>query len=308
MTSDKFKKYSSIENHYQEGFIMRCPEGNYDWCITEKIHGANFQIYYDGENFLLGSRNRFINSNESFYGLQNLAGSLEDEIRAFFFFSNLSDMPIKELVLYGEIYGDGIQKGVKYCKDHKIRFFDIKKNGEYVPYKTAIKMFESMKLPYIPVKEFYFGRLYNAVKAANTRFNSTIAEGEYADLEENLCEGVVIKPYEVELKSQKGDRVIIKKKNEEFFEKKQQPKIKPDRFVDYTKDTEKLTPYLNENRFNAVFSKDVYERNNFGDFIKAYATDVILDAAKDGVNFSNIKTINNVIARTTKEEYFRRVA
>ena len=308
MTSDKFKKYSSIENHYQEGFIMRCPEGNYTYCILEKIHGSNFQIYYDGENFLLGSRNRFINKDESFYGLQNLAEKYEDEIRSFYFWSFLYGVPLKELVLYGEIYGDGIQKGVKYCKNHKIRFFDIKINGEYVPYKTAIDIFETMELPYIPVKEFYYGRLYNAVKDADTRFNSTIAEGEYAELENNLCEGVVIKPYEVELKSQKGDRVIIKKKNEEFFEKKQQPKIKPDRFVDYTKDTEKLTPYLNENRFNAVFSKDVYERKNFGDFIKAYATDVILDAAKDGVNFSNIKTINNVIARTTKEEYFRRVA
>ena len=33
----EFGILSSIENHYQEGFIMRCPEGNYDWCITEKI-------------------------------------------------------------------------------------------------------------------------------------------------------------------------------------------------------------------------------------------------------------------------------
>ncbi len=308
MTSDKFKKYSSIENHYQEGFIMRCPEGNYTWCITEKIHGSNFQVYYDGENFLLGSRNRFINSNESFYGLQDLVNYYKEEVKLIFQQEHKDNEPMTELVLYGEIYGDGIQKGVKYCKDHKIRFFDMKINGEYVPYQQTLLILSAYNLPYILVKEFYFGRLYNAVKAADTRFNSTIAEGEYKELENNLCEGVVIKPYEVELKSQKGDRVIIKKKNEEFFEKKQQPKIKPDRFVDYTKDNEKLTPYLNENRFNAVFSKDIYERKNFGDFIKAYATDVILDAAKDGVNFSNIKTINNVIARTTKEEYFRRVA
>lgn len=308
MSSDKFKKYTSIENHYQEGFIMRCPEGNYIWCITEKIHGANFQVYFDGENFLIGSRNRFLNTTDSFYGLQDLVENIKHRIIDFYQ-EYAYDRPF-ELVLFGEVYGDGIQKGIRYCKDHKIRFFDMKINGEYVPYKSAVEVFERYELPYIPVKKLEFGRIYNVVRAADTRFNSTIAEGEYADLKENLCEGVVIKPYEVELKSQKGDRVIIKKKNEEFFEKSHTPKakVKDDRFVDYKADEDAVMVYINQNRFDSVFSKDQYIKTNFGDFIKAYTDDVVEDAAKDNVEFKNIKNIHNIIARTTKVEYFNRVA
>lgn len=301
MTSDKFVKYTSIENHYQEGFLARCPQEDIWWCMTEKIHGANFQVYYDGENFLIGSRNRFI-GNENFNNIQALVEAIRPNIELL---KKRTPLPI---TLYGEVYGDGIQKGVKYCKDHKIRFFDIKVNGEYIPYKTAVEIFERFELPYVPVLKIEYGRIYNVVRKAETRFNSTIAEGEYANLEENICEGVVIKPYEVELKCQKGNRVIIKKKNEEFFEKKQIPKDKPDRFVDYAKDSEALEVYMNENRFNSVFSKDNYQKENFGDFIKAYVQDVIEDAKKDSVEFQNVRNINNIVARTTKQEYFKRVA
>lgn len=42
MTSDKFHKYASIENHYQASFLAHCPKVNTIWCVTEKIHGSNF--------------------------------------------------------------------------------------------------------------------------------------------------------------------------------------------------------------------------------------------------------------------------
>lgn len=105
-----------------------------------------------------------------------------------------------------------------------------------------------------------------------------------------------------------NNRVIIKKKNEEFFEKKQIPKDKPDRFADYAKDSEAIEIYMNENRFDSVFSKDNYQKENFGDFIKAYVQDVIEDAKKDSVEFQNVRNLNNIVARTTKQEYFKRVA
>ena len=302
--SDKFKKYSSIENHYQEGFLSKCPQENIDWCVTEKIHGANFQVYYDGEHLLLGSRNRFINTNENFNNLQNIIEEIKPKlllmIKAF------GKIPI---TLYGEVYGDGIQKGVKYSKNKKIRFFDIKIQDEYYPYAFASEVFKMWNIPYIPILSTFNGNIFDVVKSVNTRFNSTISEGEYAGLENNLCEGVVIKPLYQEFKTPLGSRVIIKKKNEEFLEKKQASKEpKPDRFIDYSKDCEAVKPYINDNRFDSVFSKDNYQKEDFGTFIKAYAQDIIEDAAKDSVEFSNIKNINNIIARTTKTEYFRRVA
>lgn len=213
------------------------------------------------------------------------------------------------ITLYGEVYGDGIQKGVKYSKEKKIRFFDLKVGKDYLPYINATKIFTEYHLPYVYVRQVIEGSLETAIDAASTRFNSEVAEGEYKDLENNLCEGVVIKPYFEELKTDRGDRIIIKKKNEEFFEKSHtsKAKVKDDRFVDYKADEEAVMVYINQNRFDSVFSKDNYQKTNFGDFIKAYTEDVIEDAAKDNVEFKNLKNIHNIVARTTKVNYFSRV-
>lgn len=306
MTSDKFKKYTSIENHYQESFLVHCPDVITTWCVTEKIHGANFQVYYDGENFLVGSRNHFIDSNDNFYGLNDIIKNYKNSIMQIW-----HDMVVdKPITLYGEVYGDGIQKGIKYSKIHKIKFFDMKVGEDYLPYLNATKIFTEYHLPYVSVRQVIEGSLKAAIETADTRFNSEVAEGEYASLEDNLCEGVVIKPYFDEFKSDRGARVIIKKKNEEFWEKSHTPKakVKDDRFVDYKTDENAVMVYINQNRFDSVFSKDQYIKTNFGDFIKAYTEDVVEDAAKDNVEFKNLKNIHNIIARTTKVEYFNRVA
>lgn len=300
--SDKFIKYSSIENHYQEGFLARCPQEDIIWCMTEKIHGSNFQIYFDGEHFLIGSRNRFLNTTDKFHNLQKLVEEIKPNIEL------LKQFISKPITLYGEVYGDGIQKGVKYCKEPKIKFFDIKYDGNYLPYSIALEALKHYKLPCVEPIQFVQATAKNVVNLVGTKFNSIAAEGEYANLEENICEGVVIKPFYEELQTTMGSRVIIKKKNEEFFENKKMPKSKTDRFVDYSKDNEAIAPYINENRFDAVFSKEPYAKGNFGDFIKAYAQDVVEDAAKDSVEVKNPKNLNNIIAKTFKQEYFRRVA
>ena len=306
MTSDKFVKYTSIENHYQEGFLARCPQEDIWWCMTEKIHGANFQVYYDGENFLIGSRNRFI-GNENFNNIQALVEAIRPNIELL---KKRTTLPI---TLYGEVYGDGIQKGVKYSKTKRIRFFDLKIGTQYVPYFLAEYWMNMHGLPNVPVINTFYGNVSDAVMKADTRFNSIIADLDndgYVGLEENIVEGVVIKPYFDEFKSDRGARVIIKKKNEEFWEKSHTPKakVKDDRFVDYKADEDAVMVYINQNRFDSVFSKDQYIKTNFGDFIKAYTEDVVEDAAKDNVEFKNIKNIHNIIARTTKIEYFNRVA
>ena len=301
---DLFKKYSSIENHYQEGFLDKCPQQDIVWGVTEKIHGANFQVYVDNDKFLVGSRNRFLSETDNFHGLQAL---VEDYKHDILWLKNRI-CPELPLTLYGEVYGDGVQKEVKYCKHNKIVFFDIKRGTQYVPYIAAMVAFKEADLPYMPLLYTHLGNIKRIVERCDTKFNSTFAEGEYKELEDNICEGVVIRPIGADFFTPLGSRVIIKKKNEEFFEKRTIPKAKPDRFVDYTKDLTLAIPYINENRFNSVFSKDVYEKKNFGEFIKAYMQDVVEDAKKDGIEFSNIKNINNIIARETKVDYFRRVA
>lgn len=43
-----------------------------------------------------------------------------------------------------------------------------------------------------------------------------------------------------------------------------------------------LLTYVNENRFNAVYLKDVWTKKDMGRFLKAYMEDIFKDAGKDG--------------------------
>ena len=60
-----FKGYSSLTNHYSKKFLgyldaHNCIDGQ--WCMTEKIHGSNFQVYCnsDTKTIRFGKRSSFI--------------------------------------------------------------------------------------------------------------------------------------------------------------------------------------------------------------------------------------------------------
>jgi len=57
------------------------------------------------------------------------------------------------LILYGEIYGAGIQKNYEYgLKDIEFVGFDIKVNGEYLPTETTVfQMLVGLELPHVEV-------------------------------------------------------------------------------------------------------------------------------------------------------------
>lgn len=90
------------------------------------------------------------------------------------------------IVLYGEIYGSGIQKGYDYNLN-EIRFagFDVTINGEYVDTDNACYMMsDHFKLPYVPI--LYIGKWSKEVQDSFV-FNSFI-EGTKVP-----HEGVVLK-------------------------------------------------------------------------------------------------------------------
>jgi RNA ligase (TIGR02306 family) len=56
------------------------------------------------------------------------------------------------IVIYGEIYGPGIQKNYDYgLKEIEYVGFDVTINGEYVPCKTSFMIQNMLGLPYVPV-------------------------------------------------------------------------------------------------------------------------------------------------------------
>ena len=94
------------------------------WYCTEKIDGTNMRILWDGSN--VEFKGKTDNANLSKYLLPFLESVFTtDKMKEVFGEEN------KNICLYGEGYGKGIQKGGNYMKD-KTEFFLFKINNSYL--------------------------------------------------------------------------------------------------------------------------------------------------------------------------------
>jgi len=272
----EFKKYCKIQNSYSEKFIDKIVQEGKDygsWIVTEKIHGANFSFWYDGEMFKTGSRNQFVGGD--FYNCQEVIDKYQETVMlAHEAMCKKGDI----LTIYGELYGDGVQKGIKYgSKD--FMFFDVRVNNIPLPYGIAmiISQMGLQSVPTIATGDF------KSVLEINTEF-PTVLNPELG----NICEGVVIAPWEPRFLSN-GSRVILKKKNKKFLEKKTVRKKKSIPTLDPEDEPlyNILMQYNTEARANNVASKiGKVTHKEFGKLLGLTVQDMIQDMEADyGIGF-----------------------
>lgn len=199
-TNPNFRKYTDLENakNYPEVFAQ-----GEEVSVTEKIHGTNFRCGYvpfvadtifkkikllfglaNKYEFVYGSRQVQLQNRmfwKGYYG-SNVYAKIVKQYR-------LDEVLSEGEVIYGEIYGDGIQKNYTYgCSkgEHKLAIFDLMLNDEYVSPDHLFGFLSLNKLPGTP--ELYRGP-YDAEKIkALTLGNSVLAP------EQKVREGVVVKP------------------------------------------------------------------------------------------------------------------
>lgn len=276
----EFKKYPSIENHYQDKFIRRWIERNPElpnvsYIVTEKIHGANFQIMIDEHGIEFASRNRILSPDENFNDYQNVMKDCEELIEAF---QRIAiSYPATKIRLYGEIFGDGIQKGVKYG-EKQFRLFDVLVDNEILPPRRVMNFLLSKGLErfHVPIIGI-FDSLEEALMV-DTKFNSRITNQEG-----NICEGVVIKPYDECYIDSNMSPFYIKKKNIEFLERKSTPRERtalPDTIV-YAQEV--FSDYITTQRIDNVFSKEgeIEYTTEMGKYIQLIMEDAKVDFLKD---------------------------
>jgi len=249
-----FKKYCSIKNHYStkeiERWLSEYPQlKNCKYEITEKLHGCNISlIFVKNEKMRIASRNRIC---ENFRGVLEI---IENDIKLksiLEVFQNLVNREKIVISLFGEIFGEGIQKGAYYGKDKYIRFFDLTINGKYITQKK----FENYKI----INNYKTPRLgmVNSLKEA-LEFNIDI-NSKITNKENNKIEGIVIKPYEKVYCSPTGSIFYLKKVNEKFKEKKKKCEIRVKINKEWPKEVIILnltySTFITKNRLNNIFSK-----------------------------------------------------
>lgn len=155
-----FDKYTDIENIKNYNTVFK--EGD-DVVITEKIHGSNTRyatlprykdnlwgkilLFLFGKyEFVYGSHNvqkTVTNAKMGFYG-EDVYGKIAKKY-------NLKEIIPKDYILYGEIYGKGIQDLEYGMNDIDVMFFDVKYKGKYLDYEDFWLFCIGRNLPIVPV-------------------------------------------------------------------------------------------------------------------------------------------------------------
>lgn len=308
---DLFYKYPSIENSYREEFldkIIRWGYADSPYCITEKIHGSNTQIDYNvktGE-FEYGKRTSKIEEGEACYNVQKCFEDIKDKVVALVEQGQLPDN-VETIKVYGEVFGGNypheevkkdnhaskVQKGVYYSPHNEWKAFDIAytlEGDDKVYFLSGENFFISCQtvgidtVPLLTVTN----NLKEALEYPNDKESIVYQHYALPQLEDNIMEGVVIRPYKTDIWFGQS-RLILKNKNDRFKEKSRERK--PDIYVEVPesvkKAIEEIVTYVNENRVNNMISHlgEVSEKD-IGKVIGLTCKDVWEDFKKESGTFN----------------------
>lgn len=265
-----FKSYGFDEKQSRELSRLK-------WVVTEKVHGANFSFVYENRQLKYAKRKDYLSWDDDFFGFQQVVNQLEGAILGLFEQISL-DIPADKFMLYGELFGgkyphpdvapdenlQAIQTGVYYAPGIHFCAFDMAyeaaETKTYVDYDKAMAYFEAFGIFY--AQNLFSGKLNEALEF-NTRIPSGIPRQlGLPELDENLIEGVVIKPLNHSSLTTIDQRPIIKVKNAEFEEEKFHEAEKWSFIPTITSQSEELSfivdemrNYITHNRLESVSSK-----------------------------------------------------
>lgn len=312
----KFTKYSSIENSYRKKYINDIVEAGLSdglWIVTTKIHGANFSFvftYEKGKDVTVqcAKRTGFVGG-DNFFGYQKLLTKFKDQIdntiQRVKDVAELEKYDYLQVTIYGEIFGGvyphkdvprlnaaAVQKEVFYSNDTEFLAFDERVEyrkegdeeicGEWIHPKQYIKTLAGLGWPIVPVLEIC--SFEKALEYPNLFEDPIHKLYGLPTIENNPCEGVVIKPFDSVKYLHNSGRVIIKNKNEKFSEKKAVhiPKFKPEESEQDIADKASVAEFINEARLRNVLSKiGTVEKGDFRKIQSAFVEDAREDYFKD---------------------------
>ena len=337
----QFKKYSSIENTFDKGFIEtiiieECDKQ--EFVVQEKIHGANVCLTTDGQTVKFGKRTGFVEDKEKFYDYEELLEKYTPKAKTIFSIVKEKIPDLQSLTVFCEMFGGKyphpdvtnsnktmlIQKGVYYCPYHEFYAFDLYvflgDTGRFLTVDEANDFFE--KGGFFYAKTLFRGSFSECLKYPNDAPSKISEWLGLPPIEDNVCEGVVIRPVTPAYLSS-GSRVLLKNKNARFAEKKAIKKRAPKLFVEpsYSEDLNKMLlvveQYITENRLNNVVSKigHISVPKDTGKLIGLFSKDILDDFLKEHSSNYNLlekseqkimnKHINSLATGLIKKVYFQ---
>ena len=320
----KFEHYEGIKNSDHQKTLDKIYEQGWAspsrmWCVLEKVHGAHFDIAWDGLGEVeFWSRKRKLSKEENFNNYHRIRKILDGCIKqAYKIIEEDTRVHNFELIICGEIFGGTyphkdvedimnvkrVQKGVFYYNDIGFYAFDIKINGEFVNYYSAVSIL--YRAGFLRAQILKTGSFEECMKCSN-KFQTQIPVWLHIPpIEDNICEGIVIKPIKPE-RFLDGDRVILKSKNETYDDRARAPKVPREPLVLNDKAQgiyDILSTYVTQNRLDSVMSKINKElltkKEGFGTIMGDFRKDIMesFNDDYDGVMNALIKQDKKLVGR-----------
>lgn len=172
------------------------------WTFTEKVDGTNIRIYWDGHNVHFGGRTD--NAQIPVHLVNRLNEKFGGEVNAQLFEQKFGD---KEVMLFGEGYGQKIQNGGAYRDDVDFILFDVIVCGNYQPRESVEDIAAYFGIDVVPI--VLEGTLQDGIEYVRTHRDSVIAKNGAQ------MEGVVGRT-KIETRDRTGNRNIVKIKFKDF--------------------------------------------------------------------------------------------
>ena len=271
--------YPSIQNHYltkqvkykKNEFREFIPHTR--WSYEEKIHGCNISFEFTVNSPIkFYSRNQEILGNEFYNCLADLK-KYEQILKPVQDYVDKHDHPT--IKLYSEYCGPGIMNTIDYGPERRFIFFDMTIGGSFVFREVLDLFFITLELTdYLSIPIGHTNTLEEAMEI-DTEINS-----QYSDKEDNMIEGIVIKPYNQPMLDKFGRPFYLKKKNTKHLEKSQKKRAIKTEFSDKVNDLHNwFISYITEERMYNIFSKEGQfdDLTEMGKYIQLIRNDAIKD-------------------------------
>lgn len=221
-----FRTYPKIVHPDRRPEILAVREA----VATEKIHGTNFRVFLPEalasiDEIRFGCRNEELDREDStFYGGRPVRFFTERVSLLERMLAVVRRHGFGDTTVFGEMFGAGIQKHVRYATDHVVRFraFDIMIGDNFVTYDRFVELCDEMGLDRVP--EVWRGEPSLAAFDALLERDSTVARENGVAAERNMAEGVVIRSNPL-LRDVFGQWLMVKHKSAGFAEVKERRSV-----------------------------------------------------------------------------------
>ena len=270
------------------------------WVLLEKIHGSNscfiYQYQDEEPNYQLGRRNGLVPKKElrSFYNIETAYQPWVEQLK------NMCEAACYEMgfdprhhqvVVYSELYGANIQKGMRYHDQESILVFDIRVDDTFLCYDKMRQLCQDYGIPSTPlIAEGTLDELVESFRDKLEGFTSQVPQKIHQqETNDAPAEGVILRPiminetYDPFYKS--SYMLRYKWKKTEFTEHPQKKEIPREQMTRPEYLLVQATEFLNAPRLATYQSKVgvdyLLDMNNMGANIRALVQDTLVDIKEE---------------------------